>query len=78
MGSRTDCAAMRYRHADAGHANPADSEGVRRVLRGLTRQAAREGRTPRQAAALTEEGSGRDLVAARARYSAAEMLLASV
>ena len=32
------------------------TKGVRRVLRGLTRQAACEGRTPRQAAALTEEG----------------------
>ena len=37
-------------------ANPADNEGVRGVLRGLTRRAAREGRTPRQAAALMEEG----------------------
>ena len=35
--------AIRYRHAEAGHANPADSEGVRRVLRGLIRRAAREG-----------------------------------
>ena len=32
------------------------TKGARRVLRGLTRQAACEGRTPRQAAALTEEG----------------------
>ena len=53
---RLDRAAIRYHHTDAGHANPADNEGVRRVLRGLTRRAAREGRTPRQAAALTEEG----------------------
>ena len=53
---RLDRAAIRHHHTDAGHANPADNEGVRRVLRGLTRRAAREGRTPRQAAALTEEG----------------------
>ena len=53
---RMDRAAIRYHHTEAGLANPADNEGVRRVLRGLTRQAACEGRTPRQAAALTEEG----------------------
>ena len=53
---RLDRAAIRHHHTDAGHANPADNEGVRRVLRGLTRRAAREGRTPKQAAALTEEG----------------------
>ena len=53
---RLDRPAIRYHHTEAGHANPADNEGVRRVLRGLTRRAAREGRTPRQAAALTEEG----------------------
>ena len=53
---RMDRAAIRYHHTEAGQANPADNEGVRRVLRGLTRQAAWEGRTPRQAAALTEEG----------------------
>ncbi len=53
---RLDGAAIRYRHAEAGHANPADSQGVRRVLRGLTRRAAREGRTPKQAAALTATG----------------------
>ena len=48
---RMDRAAIRYHHTKAGHANPADNEGVRRVLRGLTRRAACEGRTPRQAAA---------------------------
>ena len=53
---RMDRAAIRYHHTEAGQANPADNEGVRRVLRGLTRQATWEGRTPRQAAALTEEG----------------------
>lgn len=52
---RMDRAAIRYHHTEAGHANPADNEGVRRVLRGLTRRAAFEGRTPRQAAALTED-----------------------
>ena len=57
---RMDRAAIRYRHTEAGLANPADNEGVRRVLRGLTRQAECEGRTPRQAAALTEEGLPRD------------------
>ena len=36
------------------------TKGARRVLRGLTRQAACEGRTPRQATALTEGGAGRD------------------
>ena len=40
---RMDRAAIRYHHTDAGHANPADNEGVRRVLRGLTRRAAYEG-----------------------------------
>ena len=53
---RMDRAAIRYHHAEAGHANPADSQGVRRVLRGLTRRAAYEGRTPKQAAALTASG----------------------
>ena len=53
---RMDRAAIRYHHTETGHANPADAEGVRRVLRGLTRRAAYEGRTPRQAAALTQEG----------------------
>ena len=54
---RTDRAAIRHRHAEAGHPNPAAHEGVRRVMRGLGRRAAREGRAaPRQAAALTAEG----------------------
>ena len=52
---RMDRAAIRYHHTEAGHANPTDNEGVRRVLRGLTRRAAGEGSAPRQAAALTEE-----------------------
>ena len=34
---RLDRAAIRYDHTEAGLANPADAEGVRRVLRGLTR-----------------------------------------
>ena len=50
---RVDRAAIRHHHSEAGHANPADNEGVRRVMRGLTRRAVHEGRTPRQAAALT-------------------------
>lgn len=50
---RMDRAAIRYYHAEAGHPNPADSEGVRRVLRGLSRRAANEGCTPKQASALT-------------------------
>ena len=50
---RMDRAAIRHHHSEAGHANPADNEGVRRVMRGLTRRAAYEGRTPKQAAALT-------------------------
>ena len=41
---RMDRAAIRYHHSEAGHANPANNEGVRRVLRGLTRRAANEGR----------------------------------
>ena len=40
---RVDRAAIRYHHSEAGHANPADNEGVRRVVRGLTRRAADEG-----------------------------------
>ena len=64
---RLDRAAIRYHHTDAGHANPADNEGVRRVLRGLARRAAREGRTPRQAAALTEEGLAAIRATARLR-----------
>ncbi len=53
---RMDRAAIRYHPTEAGQPNPADNEGVRRVLRGLTREAAWEGRIPRQAATLTEEG----------------------
>ncbi|MCY4645668.1 MAG: hypothetical protein OXE73_02100 [Gammaproteobacteria bacterium] len=34
---RMDRAAIRYHHTEAGQATPADSDGVRRVLRGLTR-----------------------------------------
>ena len=64
---RLDRAAIRYHHTDAGHANPADNEGVRRVLRGLTRRAASEGHTPRQAAALTEEGLAAILATAHLR-----------
>ena len=45
--------AIRAAHIGAREADPAASEGVRRVLRGLSRQRAGEGR--RQAAALTAE-----------------------
>ena len=38
-----DRAAIRHHHSEAGHANPADNEGVRHVMRGLTRRAAQEG-----------------------------------
>ena len=71
---RLDRAAIRYHHTDARHANPADNEGVRRVLRGLTRRAAREGRTPKQAAALTEEGLAAIRETAQLRRSEAAAL----
>ena len=45
--------AIRAAHIEAGEADPAASEGVRRVLRGLSRQRAGQGR--RQATALTAE-----------------------
>ena len=57
---RLDRAAIRHHHTDAGHANPADNEGVRRVLRGLTRRAAREGRTPSTGRRPHGGGAGRD------------------
>ena len=53
---RMDSAAIRHAHASAGVDSPTTSEGVRRVLRGLARMAARDGRTPRQAKGLTAEG----------------------
>ena len=54
---RMDAAAIRHAHASAGlAASPTTSEGVRRVLRGLTRMSAKAGRVPRQAKALTGEG----------------------
>ena len=46
--------AIRAAHLEAGEADPSASEGVRRVLRGLSRQRAGEGGR-RQAAALTAE-----------------------
>ena len=46
--------AIRAAHIEAGDADPAASEGVRRVLRGLSRQRAGQGGR-RQAAALTAE-----------------------
>ena len=53
---RLDRAGVRHHHATAGLDSPTANEGVKRVLKGLTRQAARSGHTPRQAAALTLEG----------------------
>ena len=35
---RMDRAAIHYHHTEAGHANPTDNEGVRRVPRGRVRQ----------------------------------------
>ena len=49
-------AAIRYHHETSGLANPCDSPGVRRVLRGLNRRAAAEGPRARQAAGLTAVG----------------------
>ena len=51
-----DRQAIRAAHIESGEPDPTASEGVRRVLRGLSRQRAREGR--RQAAALTAEALG--------------------
>ena len=53
---RMDAASIRHHHASAGLDSPTTSEGVRRVLRGLTRMSAKAGRVPRQAKALTAEG----------------------
>ena len=53
---RMDRQAIRAAHIEAGGPDPTASEGVRRVLRGLSRQRAGEGR--RQAAALTAEALG--------------------
>ena len=44
---RMDRAAIRHHHSEAGHANPADNESVRRVMRGLTRRAAHQRAAPR-------------------------------
>ena len=52
---RMAATAIRHYHAEAGHPNPSAVEGVRRVLRGLTRQAVRDGRTAKQATGLTRE-----------------------
>lgn len=53
---RMDRQAIRAAHIEAGEPDPTASEGVRRVLRGLSRQRAGEGR--RQAAGLTAEALG--------------------
>ena len=52
---RMDRAAIRAAHLQAGAPTPTDSPGISRVMRGLVRKAAGEGRAPRQAAALTAE-----------------------
>lgn len=48
-------AAIAYAHKEAGMPDPCSNEGVRRVLRGLSRQAVEAGRVSKQAAALTAE-----------------------
>ena len=48
-------AAVAHAHKEAGLPDPCSNEGVRRVLRGLSRQAAEAGRVSKQAAALTAE-----------------------
>ena len=48
-------AAVAHAHKEAGMPDPCKNEGVRRVLRGLSRQAAEAGRVSKQAAALTAE-----------------------
>ena len=51
---RLDRFAVRWAHESAGHPSPAGHAGVRRVVKGLTRTAARNGRAAtRQAAPLT-------------------------
>jgi site-specific recombinase XerD len=42
-------------HRSAGHPSPSDSEGVRQVMRGIRRSAARAGRRPRKARALSAQ-----------------------
>ncbi|MXX90224.1 MAG: tyrosine-type recombinase/integrase [Boseongicola sp. SB0665_bin_10] len=52
---RLAVAAIAAAHDTAGHENPCVSRVVRIAMQGLVRQAAQEGRTQRQAAALTVE-----------------------
>ncbi|MXY79957.1 MAG: tyrosine-type recombinase/integrase [Chloroflexi bacterium] len=52
---RVAVAAIAYEHASRGVPSPATHPGVRRVLHGLSRRQASQGRTPQQAAALTAE-----------------------
>ena len=52
---RTAVAAIAHEHGSRGAPSPAVHPGVRRVLRGIARRQASEGRTPQQAAALTAE-----------------------
>ena len=55
-----DRAAIRHHHTDAGHANPADNEGVRRVLRGLTRPGGARGSHPETGRRAHGGWAGRD------------------
>ena len=52
---RTAVAAIAHEHGSRGAPSPAVHPGVRRVLRGIARRQASEGRTPQQATALTAE-----------------------
>ena len=55
---RHSAAAIAYVHKAAAQPNPVENEGVRRTLRGIARNAAREGNAaPKQAAALTSEAA---------------------
>ena len=55
---RLDRAAIRYHHSDAGHANPADNEGVRRVLRASARFTVPGRRITMIAGAAWDHGTG--------------------
>ena len=57
---RMDRAAIRYHYTEAGQPNPADNEGVRRVLRELTRQGGVGGSHPEAGRCPDGRRSGRD------------------
>ena len=91
---RMDRASIGAAHREAGAADPTAAEGVRRVLAGLVRIAARNGHAPRQVSGLTAEAlaairatarqprtgpSGRtESTEAAARRGAVDIALASV